>query len=273
MNWPGEVGEPCLVPSGEGDKGMSPCLHAVLYAPEGTARGNVCLVSALFEEKRSAHRTMVDFARALGRAGWWVLHPDLAGNGNSPGDLTTLAVEDWISNVVDSVAYLRARSGVTLTALVGVRAGALIAGRAAGVLDPPPAMLHLWQPVIDGGKYLSQMQTRRRIQDGLTGREEGEAEEVGGVMDVDGFAVGPALYAGLQALRLAEETLPAGMPVQILQISARDRLLPDYQALQVAWGERAAVQVQTARPFWNPHTPDRYDDVIVPAVAWLSGER
>jgi hypothetical protein len=92
-------------------------------------------------------------------------------------------------------------------------------------------------------------------------------------MDVDGFAVGPALYAGLQALRLAEETLPAGMPVQILQISARDRLLPDYQALQVAWGERAAVQVQTARPFWNPHTPDRYDDVIVPAVAWLSGER
>jgi len=266
----GEVGEPCLVPSGAGGKGVSPHLHAVFYAPEGGARGNVCVVAALFEEKRSGHRAMVDFARSLARAGWGVLHPDLAGNGNSPGDLTSLAVEDWVGNVVAAGAWLRARSGVTPTALVGVRAGALIAARAAGVLEPPPILLHLWQPVVEGGKYLSQMQTRRRIQDGLTGHDDGAAEEEDRWTDVDGFAVGPTLYAGLQALRLEKETLPPEMRVQILQISARDRVLPDYQKLQETWGERTAVQVQIARPFWNPHTPDRYDDIIAPAVTWLS---
>jgi len=261
----GTVGEPCLVPSGE------LLLHAVVYRPEGTGKGNVCLVPALFEEKRSAHRAMVDFARALARAGWWVLHPDLAGSGNSPGDLRTLKLEDWVANVVDAVAWLRRRSGQVPTVLVGVRAGALIAAPAAAALDPPPRALHLWQPVVDGGKYLAQMQTRRRIQDGLTGHEAAALEGCGEVFDVDGFAVGPALYAGLQARRLEEDKLPPEMPVQILQISGRERLLPDFRALQQAWGERTTVRVHIARPFWNPHTPDRYEDLIGPAIDWLKG--
>lgn len=259
----GTVGEPCLVPSGE------LLLHAVVYRPKGTGGGNVCLVPALFEEKRSAHRAMVDFARALAGAGWWVLHLDLAGSGNSPGDLRTLRWEDWVANVVDAVAWLRRRSGQVPTVLVGVRAGALIAAPAAAAVEPPPLALHLWQPVVDGGKYLSQMQTRRRIQDGLTGHAETAPEGPGEIADVDGFAVGPALYASLQARRLEEEKLPPEMPVQILQISARERLLPDFQALQQAWGERTAVRVRVARPFWNPHTPDRYDDLIEPALEWF----
>lgn len=263
MTWPGEVGEPCLVPSG----GL--LLHAVVYMPDGPEHGNVCLVPALFEEKRSAHRAMVDFARALARVGWWVLHLDLSGTGNSPGDLVALTVEDWIDNVVNGVDWLRKRSDQLPTVLVGVRAGALIAAPAAAAMEPAPIGLHLWQPVVDGGRYLAQMQTRRRIQDGLTGLLEEAMERNGEVVDVDGFAVGPSLYEGLRARNLAAEKLPPGMPVQILQISARERLLPDFQALQQVWGKDASVRVQIARPFWNPHTPEPYDGLIEPALDWI----
>lgn len=259
----GEVGEPCLI---ETEAGM---LHAVFYGPQGEARGRVCLVPPLFEEKRCAHRALVDFARGLARAGWSGLHVDLAGLGNSPGDLTALTVEDWIRNLQDAVSYLDQRSAAPFLILVGIRAGALLAARAARFLSPTPTRLQLWQPVVDGGKYLAQMRKRRMIQDGLTGHEQSALDQGAGIVDVDGFAVGEALHRGLQNLRLSGEELPAGVSVQVLQISASERLLPDHVALQKAWGDAVEVRTQVARPFWNPHTPDRYEEIVATAVEWL----
>jgi len=263
MAWPGEIGKPCLI---ETEAGI---LHAVFYWPEGEARGRVVLVPPLFEEKRCGHRALVDFARGLARAGWSVLHVDLAGLGNSPGDLTRLTVEDWIGNLQDAANYLDQRSAAPHLSLVGIRAGALLAARAARSLSPPPTRLQLWQPVVDGGKYLAQMRKRRMIQDGLTGHDQNAPVSAGGIVDVDGFAVGEALHTGLQNLRLSEEKLPAETSVQVLQISAGERILPDHVALQKTWGDAVEVRVQVARPFWNPHTPDQYEDIVTAAVGWL----
>lgn len=229
-------------------------LHANYYAPRGVAHTAVLLISPLFEEKRCAHRALVSCARALAQAGAATLLPDLYGTGNSAGELTEIGLDRWQLDLQAAVEELRARAGDMPLTILACRAGALLAAHA--IADGlHPAQFILWQPVVSGRGYLSQLRTRRMIQDKITGDTPPETGE----WEIEGQALSPALFASLQALSLPA-TMSAGMTLKLLQCSFNDKLLADYsRAILVAWGEeRLRVRRLICEPFWNPHTPGDY---------------
>ena len=223
-------------------------LHGYFYAPAASARAAVLLLSPLFEEQRCAHRTLTVCARALAQAGAAVLRPDLYGTGNSDGLLSEITLDRWFDDVRAAAELLRARVGDLPLTLLACRAGALLAANAVAE-GLPVERLVLWQPVVAGRNYLTQLRTRRMIQDQLTG----DAPPETGECEVEGHALSAGLYSGLQTIRL-----PAEMPsidLRLLQCSFNETILGEYARLSTTWGERLRVRCLNGEPFWNPHSP------------------
>lgn len=181
--------------------------------------------------------------------------PDVHGTGNSRGHLDEIGIERWQDDLLAALGELRMRAGQAPLTVIGCRAGALLA--AHGINSGWPAQRFvLWQPVTDGRSYLNQLRTRRMIQDKMTGDD----PPVTGAHEVEGHSLSPALFAGLQVLRL-----PAVIPpctLRLLQCSFNDRLLTEYSCLIEMWGEeRLQVTRFVCEPFWHPHTPGEYEDL------------
>lgn len=226
-------------------------LHAVYYQPAGDARAAVLIVPPLFEEKRCAHRALTTCARALASAGAAVLNIDLYGIGNSRGALCDISLDRWIDDLHAAAETLRAHTAAPLT-LLGCRAGALLAAHA--LADGLTAdRIVLWQPVTAGRGYLNQLRTRRMIQDKITGETPPDVDQ----HEVEGYRLSPALFEGIQAMRLpAELPIPS---IRLLQCSFNDKPLNEYERLITQWGkERVQQRCIISEPFWHPHSPGDY---------------
>lgn len=247
-------GEPCSVPP-DG-------LNAVYYAPTSEATGRALVVPPGFDEKRCAHRAMAEICATLAARGVAVLHIDLTGTGNSPGALAETQLAQWADDIRSAAAFLVGRAPGS-TFVIGCRLGGLLAAWVLGEGAMSADRLLLWQPVTDGGIYLRNARKRRVVQNGIAGRSGGADDPY----EVEGERVAESLYHGLEALNLAGLPPPAG--VRLLQCSFSERLLREYDALIQAWGaDRVRVRRVVAEPFWYPHTPAGYDEVVA-AVAGL----
>lgn len=229
-------------------------LHGVFCAPVGKPRASVLVVSPLFEEKRCAYRALLTCARALADAGAAALLPDLYATGNSAGTLAEISLDRWQSDLQAAAAWLRERVDGPLY-VVGCRAGALLAAQA--IADGMAAeRLLLWQPVVSGRSYLSQLRTRRMVQEKMTGEEPVEV----GKYEVEGQQLSAELYQALEGLRLP--ATPPPISTRFLQCSFNEKLLSEYDKLLTPWGEACqSVRCLTIEPFWNPHTPGLYSEL------------
>ncbi|MHB9024494.1 MAG: alpha/beta hydrolase family protein [Armatimonadota bacterium] len=238
-------------------------LHGMFFAP-AAPRAAVLLAPPLFEEGRSAHRAVITGARALARAGAAVLHAEVSATGNNPGSLTQATIGKWLDDLRHAAAYLVSRADAPLS-VVGCRLGALLAARAIAE-GLAAGRFVLWQPVTDGRAFLSQIRTRRAIQDKMTGETPPET----GPYEVEGQELSPELYAGLEAL-----SMPDALPVpalRLLQCSFNDRLLGEYGRLQARWGmERLRARCVVAGSFWLPHSPGEYAELSAALVEEVLG--
>jgi pimeloyl-ACP methyl ester carboxylesterase len=78
---------------------------------------------------------------------------DYQGSGDSFGELEEMAVSDWLDDIALVEREGREISGSRVVHLVGVRAGSLLACKAASVL-PAVKRVVVWDPVIDGRDYV-----------------------------------------------------------------------------------------------------------------------
>lgn len=136
-------------------------LFATYHPPAGGgARLLTVICPPLFSEYMRTQLALRELAITLAGRGQHVLRFDYRGTGDSFGDLTDVAISDWLEDIELAVREGRDLSGSTTVRLLGVRAGALLACKSAGA-SADVQRLVLWDPVPDGAEYL---QALRRVQ-------------------------------------------------------------------------------------------------------------
>jgi exosortase A-associated hydrolase 2 len=193
--------------------GQRYCLH---HAPHHLPRGLVLHVHPFAEEMNKTRRMAALQARALAAAGYAVLQIDLLGCGDSSGDFGEARWDLWIEDLLLAHRWLTdtyGRQPELPLWLWGVRAGTLLAVDAARAIGRPCHLL-FWQPSFaDGAAQLQQFLRLRLAADMLAAH--GGTNSAGAEMarlhqqlandetlQIAGYALHPALAAGLKASRL-----------------------------------------------------------------------
>ena len=74
-------------------------LLATFHQPSGETRCGILIIHPFGEEKKCAHRTLVETARALARHGIGVMRFDLSGCGDSEGDFRDARFANWTADI------------------------------------------------------------------------------------------------------------------------------------------------------------------------------
>jgi len=251
----------------------------VLHEPADRPRGVVVGVGGFVEELNKGRRTAALGARALAREGFLVVQLDLAGCGDSSGDLVSASWAGWVDDLVDTARWASGLAGsdVPLT-LWGIRAGCLVAAQAHARLakESPaaaPAQLLFWQPQPNGKLVLHQflrLKMAGQLQQGAAkGVTEGLLAELaaGRPVEIAGYELGPGVADGLAAAQLGTPAPGRDTRVVWLEVSAQEpaELLPASQNLVQRWTE-AGVEVRAAAVngplFWQSLDIEEAPDLV-----------
>lgn len=135
-----------------------------VYHPAVSAQHRSCgvVICAPFgHEYIRAHRLLRQLAVQLSRSGFHVLRFDYLGCGDSAGEPHDGSPSQWLTDIATAIDELRETSEVRRVCLVGLRLGATLAAAAADRRDDVEAVV-LWDPILDGGRYLEELQILQR---------------------------------------------------------------------------------------------------------------
>ena len=215
----------------------------VMHEPAGAPRGVVVGVAAFAEEMNKGRRTVAMGARALAREGFLVVQPDLAGCGDSSGDLVDASWNAWVADVLDTAHWAAGLVDADLPlTLWGVRAGCLVVAQARAQFQRPANLL-FWQPQPNGKLVLQQflrLKMAGQLQQGSAkGVTEGLLADLaaGRAVEVAGYQLGSGVANGLGAAQLVAPSSDARTRVLWLEVSAQTppELLPASQNVVQRW--------------------------------------
>jgi len=251
-------------------------LHAVLHLPTEPRGRALAFCHPFAEEKKCAHRSMVDAARACAEAGWAVLRFDLRGCGDSPGRFVAADLDDWRADVVAAMDAAARETGSERVGLLGLRLGAALAAQVAEE-HPEVACLALWEPIVDGGRYIQQNLRRSMIKAMVTAHEGGE-EDAGaaraagalgeGTVDFDGYQVSERLREQIGAIDLLAQPRAYAGPVLVVNLTAREEVAGPLAELASAYARGQAVAVRQ-EPLWQRIGVIDASPTIEATLTWL----
>jgi exosortase A-associated hydrolase 2 len=223
--------------------------------PDGAAvPGEAWLIcSPILEEKNVAHGAFVTLARALAARGVRAVRLDYEGHGDSDGDTAELGLDEWTDDVCDAAEWLR-RDGAHQLTLLGCRAGALIAARAAARLGA--ARVVAWCPVLRGADHVqdllrlnltTQMTVYKKVQRDRPALIEGL--NAGQSVNIVGWTMGRALLTSLMQASLPELLAALSCPADVLDLTRRADDAPPEGVAALA-SDRVAVHAAQGLPFW-----------------------
>lgn len=114
-------------------------------------RHGVLVCTSDGHEYQRVHRNLQQLSLQLAAAGFDVLRFDYSGCGNSSGENSEGRVDTWISEIGEAANVFRQRANLESLSVLGVRLGATLAINAN---VPGVSKLILWDPVIQGGRYV-----------------------------------------------------------------------------------------------------------------------
>lgn len=205
------------------------------------------------EEKKCAHRVLVEAARTFCRADIGSLRFDYRGTGDSPGEFATATPELWTQDITAACHYLREVMGVKTVGLLGLRLGgalALEALQTTGCAD----FLVLWEPVLNGKQYLNQNLRRSLIKAMLTDEQKFDANEVKAsrqddFFDFDGYLISAEMRRQIETFDLLQSAQSFTGPSLVVNIGTKETPGEAYGTLAEALGGR--VEAVRQEPFWN----------------------
>jgi pimeloyl-ACP methyl ester carboxylesterase len=172
---------------------------AVGPRPQSRGAQGVVLCYPGVQEYNVSHSAFRKLSGLLSRAGLHVLRFDYFGTGDSAGEMDEGTPEDWVEDVRTAVAELTDLAGIRLVSLVGYRLGAALAtlavARGLKVED-----LVLWDPVVDGRDYVTDLEFRDRQQNLLL--IHANSGFLRGKDEILGFPFTPTLRSALGKLDL-----------------------------------------------------------------------
>ena len=250
-------------------------LHGVLHVPAAPSGNALVFCHPFAEEKKCAHRTMVEAARACAEAGWAVLTFDHRGCGDSPGAFGAHDLADWREDIVAAVECA-ARETSARVGLLGLRLGASLAAQVAEE-RADLACLVLWEPIIDGERYIKQNLRRSMIKAMMTRHEGGEDSEGAaaaagalgdGTVDFDGYRVPEVMREQMEQIDLTDPPPSFGGRTLVLNIGASDSVAEPMQQLADAYAAGTAAAVRQ-EPIWQRIGVIDADPIISATVDWL----
>lgn len=173
-----------------------------------------CDVAVLYihpfgEEMNMSRRMAARMSRAYAEAGLAVLQLDLLGCGDSEGQLKDANWSAWVQDLDFGVRWLH-QNVCDRIVLWGLRLGATLALDFAQRSSFPVMHHVLWQPVMDGRKYLNQFLRLGLAAEviGMTGAGGGTQSlrnriENGEMIEIGGYELSPVLVASIDALDIA----------------------------------------------------------------------
>jgi len=229
-------------------------LHGVLHTPADPV-GGVVLCHPFAEEKKCAHRALVDLARACAGVGWASLSFDMRGCGDSPGTFGEQDLVGWREDITAAAQLLGRETGGARIGLAGLRLGATLAAQVAG--DPDGiACLVMLEPVVDGARYIKDNMRRSIIKAMMTKRDGGEAFDATsmaggeGAVDFDGYTVSAAMQEQIKAVNLVQSPSDFAGPTLVVNLSSGDEPTEEMQSLASACKQAVAVAVKQ-EPIWQ----------------------
>lgn len=237
----------------------------------GLARDRaVVLCQPMGPEYIRAHRSFVQLATRLARAGFPVLRFDYFGCGDSAGETEDASLGRWIADVDRAIDEARRRSGRSRVSLVGLRLGAALAALAASARDDV-ASLVLWAPVFDGRAYLRELRALQVDLLKFAYVQPDPGTEHDAAAEVLGFPLPDPLRAELERLDLLAQAECRAREILIIDGDTSDAA-PLERRLRATGAnvESRAVpgpRIWLAEPFRSlvPHR------VIESIVQWLGG--
>lgn len=204
-----------------------PVLRPQVAQPDLPSTG-VILCNPFGQEAVRAHRMLRVLADRLAQSGRAVLRFDPYATGDSAGDDSEADLDGWTDDLHEADLKLRELARVNQTIWIGMRLGASVALRAAHQARQGLSRLILWDPVLDGARYLQFLRERHvqslvRTFSLVTKPSPPElARDPGSYQDeAIGFSLSPRLRQQIASLDLEVCNLPA-CPESIVAITDPD---------------------------------------------------
>lgn len=121
----------------------------------------VVLCPPLGHEYYRAYRAYVKLAQALSQAGFAVLRFDYLGTGDSDGEETHARLDDWVQDALHAAHDLESSEDTSAIVFAGLRFGGTVASLAAE-RHPHAAAVLLWDDIVDGRRYLQELESLHR---------------------------------------------------------------------------------------------------------------
>jgi uncharacterized protein len=132
-------------------------LFGLYQEPASSLNGCVVFCNPFGQEAIRSHRLFKVVADRVCRNGYAVLRFDYYGTGDSAGGDEEATLKGFVADLFTAHDEIVRRSGSADVSWVGLRLGATVAVRAAAELTAPLSRLVLWEPVIDGPRYLDEL--------------------------------------------------------------------------------------------------------------------
>ena len=251
-------------------------LYCSLFLPEhGTARWGLLVAEPFGEEKRCAARMLVRLARKLCQQDVATLMFDFSGSGDSAGESAQAQWSHWRQELEASAQLLRQKSKAPKLALLGARAGALLAAQCAA--ENPVQALLLAEPLLSGQEILDELEKRQRIKDAILGTSTPAASELwaqGQNADFAGFLVNAEFAAQLQQANLLASLQKCSPTCRmlLLRVSGARKFPPVWQPMLELLERHPGSQAMLIKdkPFWGQLEYYESDAVIDPILKFLA---
>ena len=244
----------------------------------GVARYRILIAPPFAEELNKCRHLLALTMRSLAAIGCDVLLPDLYGTGDSEGDFADATWATWVADWHALVAWHANAVPEARPAILAARAGTLLTSAVLAEVSATP--LVLWQPVLDGARYLQQFLRLRVMAERMAGGGETVAQieqllHDRGQVEIAGYSLNSALATGLAAARFAAEKIKAPTAIRILEfkLGAPTLTAPVVQlCTQLRDGGHAAVtDCISAEQFWATQEISAPQTVVDATVAIFSG--
>jgi pimeloyl-ACP methyl ester carboxylesterase len=250
-------------------------LFACYDAPRGgTSQHGVVLCYPIGHEYVRTHRVYRLLAGRLARAGFHVLRFDYFGTGDSAGEFEEAGLRRWMDNSAAAVEELRRGFGVRHVYMAGLRMGATLAmltgaerGGLAGII--------LWDPVVNGPKYLAEViAVQQEAVHSSTGERNGDSKDAGRLQELVGFPITATMREEIEHVDLLRVTRPPAAAALLVDSEEEPHQEPLRTHLE-ANGLRARYEhVPNPRPWTqNPYKMLLPNTIIQTVVAWISRQK
>ncbi len=257
-------------------------VYATLYMPDAQPEKAVVMCEPFADEKRCAFRMIVRLAEKLASAGIAVMRFDVSGTGDSASSHAEAEWDNWCSETVAAVEFIKAHSGAKSCHLMGFRSGALLAAYAA--VQTRCESLSLVEPILTGASLLKDLELRQGIQSMMNAKaktNDGSAETVEdnlpeGFKDFAGFVVNPTLAAQLSKADLCALCGQlSDTSLQLIRVSGGKNFPPNWKPLVDAANASKGGQaiIVADKPFWGQVDYFESDAVITPLVQFAAGQQ